>query len=106
MSLGLHMHLPLDSRLSEELVAKLGLVESLYGSSLVLTSTYRDGDPLSHGDGDAADIACSDSFSRFHLLQAVLAAGFTRVVVYPRHIHVDVSGRLPSPVLALGEYHG
>ncbi len=38
--------------------------------------------------GKAADIACTTNTYRFALIQALLAVGFKRILVYKRFIHV------------------
>lgn len=43
----------------------------------------------SHLRGKAADIACTDSATRFRIVAALLAVGFNRVGVHPRFIHID-----------------
>ena len=43
----------------------------------------------SHLAGYAADIACSDSRSRFIIIDALIQAGFTRIGVAKSFIHVD-----------------
>lgn len=42
-----------------------------------------------HARGYAVDISCTDSRSRYLMLKALLAAGFTRVELAPTWLHVD-----------------
>ncbi len=68
-----------------------------------ITSGYREGDERCHGVGKAVDIACSDSTERKKILYGLERAGFKRIGVYTRHIHVDVCYEgFPQDVLWLG----
>ena len=54
-----------------------------------------------------ADLACTTSTARALLLDAIRHAGITRVVLYPRHVHVGIGDmleppRFPGHVVALG----
>lgn len=91
-------------RMSLELLSMLDRARSAAGVPFVITSSFREGDPLSHGDGEAVDISCERSWERFQIIYGLLTAGCMRIVVYPRHVHADVSARLPSPILSLGDY--
>ena len=51
-----------------------------------------------HLTGHAVDLACEDSSTRFAMVSGLLAAGFTRIGVYSRHIHADNSKVLPPNV--------
>lgn len=71
----------------------------------VITSSFRAGDERSHGRGLAVDISAVTSDVRYRILSGCLAAGFTRIGVYPRHIHVDVDPDLVGSVIWLGQYN-
>jgi hypothetical protein len=71
---------------------------SIAGVPFVLTSAFRAGDPRSHGRGLAVDIRCSDSETRWRILKGVILAGFLRIGIYDRHIHVDIDESLPQRV--------
>jgi len=43
----------------------------------------------SHTSGNAADIKCEDSISRFKIIEAALRAGFTRIGIAKTFIHLD-----------------
>ena len=92
--------------MSRELLAKLEIARALARVPFVLTSTFRENDERSHGDGDAVDIACVSSSDRHAIISSLLIAGFVRIGIYPEHIHADVSRRLPQGVLFLGGYDG
>ncbi len=55
-----------------------------------------------HEAGWAVDLRCSSSHQRFRILRALFAAGFTRVGVYDRHIHVDADPTKPPEVTWTG----
>ena len=88
--------------MSERLLIRLDQMRELAGVPIKITSSYREGDKLSHGDGEAVDIACTDSDKRLLLVMAALAVGFRRLGVYDKHLHADVSERLPQEVMWWG----
>jgi zinc D-Ala-D-Ala carboxypeptidase len=55
-----------------------------------------------HLRGLAVDLACADSYMRYHMVRALLKVGFARLEVSPRHLHVDIADDLPQPILWLG----
>lgn len=92
-----------------------------YGKPIVVTSGNRcpehnraegGGEPSEHVQGGGCwgcDIACTSSRERWRLLDALSHAGFVRVVIYPRHLHVGIgeiydAKRFPPNVIALGGY--
>lgn len=91
-------------RLSPRLLYMLDHTRALAQLPITITSDYRANDPRFHGEGLAVDFACPDSPSRFTFVEALLRAGFTRLGLYPNHIHADV-GDGPTRVLWLGSYH-
>ena len=50
---------------------------------------YKVSKNSSHLKGLAADIACTDSVSRYIIIDALLKAGFTRIGIAKTFIHVD-----------------
>lgn len=50
---------------------------------------YKVSKNSSHLKGVAADIACTDSITRFIIIDALLKAGFTRIGIAKTFIHVD-----------------
>lgn len=97
-----------------ELVDKLELARGLAGVPFIITSgrrsasenTHTGGVPTSaHLTGEAADLACSDSATRLKMVRAILEAGFTRVEIGTRHLHVDVSRTLPPNVMWVDVSH-
>jgi len=84
-----------------------------YGSSINITGSWRplDGEirTSAHqislkGIWEAADLRCRTSRERAGLLPALLEAGFKRIGIYDRHIHVDVATepRFDQDVIWLG----
>lgn len=61
-----------------------------------ITSSFRAGDPGEHGKGRAVDIACTTPWQRYRILDALLSADFTRIGIYPSHIHADVGDKDPG----------
>lgn len=53
----------------------------------------------SHLKGVAADIACTDSVTRFKIIDALLKAGFTRIGIAKTFIHVDSDSEKPANVI-------
>lgn len=57
-------------------------------------------------DGFAVDIRVpDDSRSRFHILKGLFGAGFCRVGIYDKHVHVDIDPSKPQFVCWTGESH-
>lgn len=52
----------------------------------------------SHIRGLAVDIACTDDRTRFILIEALLEAGFSRLGIHERFIHVDVDNKKNSAI--------
>jgi uncharacterized protein YcbK (DUF882 family) len=52
----------------------------------------------SHITGEAVDLRCADSLTRFLMLKALYSVGFNRIGLYSAHIHADVSKTLPQNV--------
>lgn len=95
--------------LDGELCAMLDRARGLAGIPFRITSGYRTYDKntglpeavqdSSHLTGNAVDLACSDSLTRFRMLKALFDVGFVRIGVYGNHIHCDNSIKLPQRVL-------
>jgi hypothetical protein len=91
--------------LVDELVSRLDVARGLAGVPFIITSGLRtpghnhdvDGVPDgSHETGEGVDVACSSSGVRHKMLPALYIAGFKRIGIYDRHLHVDVAERLPQ----------
>lgn len=79
-------------------VRHLQQARTMAGTPLTINSAWRckdhnkkvGGVPNSaHLTGHAVDIHCVDSSLRYDMIEALLAVGFTRIIVYPTFIHVD-----------------
>lgn len=55
----------------------------------------------SHTTGEAFDVQVKTSSVRFFVVSCALAAGFPRVGIAKTFIHLDISRRLPHPVMFL-----
>ena len=53
----------------------------------------------SHTMGFAADIKCTDSNSRFIILNALITVGFNRIGIYKTFIHCDIDNDKPRNVI-------
>lgn len=94
--------------LDQELVAMLDRARSLAGVPFTITCGLRTADQnaalaesvkdSAHLTGNAVDLACSDSESRFKMIQALFLVGFRRIGIYSAHVHVDNSSTLPQGV--------
>jgi len=95
-------------KMSYPLLVKLDSARDVAGIPFTITSSYReDPDPTddensAHYEGLAVDIRAPDGYSRFRIVNALLAAGFLRIGVYDRHVHADVDPNKPAPVLWTG----
>lgn len=81
--------------MSFDLLRMLDKARHLAGLPFIITSSYRDDPGTSamseHREGRAVDIRVKYEWERFLIVKACLDAGFLRIGVYDRHIHVDVS---------------
>jgi hypothetical protein len=88
--------------LDPELVRRLDEARGFAKVPFIITSGYREGDPRSHGRGLAVDIACTQSSRRMRIVSGAVLAGFRRIGVYDRHVHLDVDEKLPLDVMWWG----
>jgi len=81
------------------LLEQLDLCRDICGFPLIINSGYRSVEHnekvggkknSSHLLGLAVDIHCTDSRKRYILIDALLAAGFTRIGLADTYIHTDV----------------
>lgn len=98
------------SRIDHMLVERLERMRLILDYPLIVTSGFRcvehnkavgGAQDSYHLDGKAVDLALHTSTDRFALVQAAFAAGFERIGVYKRWIHLDV-GDTPTRVLWIG----
>lgn len=81
------------------------------GIPIVITCGYRSPEHneivggvenSAHTKGLAADVRCSDSATRFKLIEAAFFVGFKRIEAATKHVHVDIDETKPQNVLWLG----
>ena len=74
----------------------------------VITDDYRQSDSdlgvsdSAHKKGLAVDIRARDSRTRYYVVSGLITAGFTRIGVYDKHVHVDADDAKESYVMWLG----
>ena len=96
----------------DELVIHLQLAHNFLPnhSVIIINSAFRcekhnkdpkvgGSDTSSHLVGLAADIKCEYSTYRYHLLSALLQAGFKRIGIGEKFIHVDLDETKPQKVI-------
>ncbi len=81
----------------------LELAEGLGGVQFTITDAVRVGGSGAHDEAEAVDIACVTARRRHKILKGLRGAGFHRIGVYDRHIHVDRSLTRPAEVTWLGK---
>lgn len=90
--------------MSYSFLVRLDSARADAGVPFRLTSTWRDWpEGTSHAKGVAVDIQCHHGYIRLRIVKSLLKAGFDRIILYPRHVHVDGDQEKPS-ILNLGEY--
>lgn len=88
--------------MSYELLLKLDSARELAHTPFRITSSYRHGPENSNHLGLAVDVACADSPTRLSIIRGAIRAGFTRIGIYNRHIHLDINS-LNKPGIWLGK---
>lgn len=95
---------------SNEFITMLDMARAIAGVPFKINSGYRcvhhntevHGSVMSsHREGLAADIAATDSLTRWKIVSALIAVGFTRIGLAKTFIHVDTDTRKPVGVLWL-----
>ena len=97
--------------LNHELVAMLDMARKYAGVPFIIKCGLRtpernaqvDGvEDSAHITGLAVDIAVSDSDRRFKIVSGALQAGFKRIGVYDRSLHLDIDKSKPQNVIWWG----
>lgn len=92
----------------ESSLERLDYLRRIAGVPLVLNSAFRSSEwdrsrgrsgNGAHTTGNAFDIRCRDSRTRYKIIRAAILAGFHRIGVYPTFIHVDDSKALSPNVI-------
>lgn len=100
--------------LATELVSKLDTAREVAGVPFSITSGLRSCDAntaamgvegSAHLSGKAVDMACADGSDRFKMTTALLQAGFVRLGLYDKHVHVDIDETKPQNVIWVGISH-
>ena len=91
--------------MDENLLRLLDSAREIAGVGFFISSDYRLGDPRAHGKGFAVDIVDDPhqdgitSQFRWKVIEAAMAAGFKRIGVYDKHIHLDIWSTAPQEVV-------
>lgn len=89
----------------EESLRRLDECRASAGIPFILNSAYRSRQyelekgrtgNSAHSLGRAFDVRCSDNVSRWRIVSAAIAVGFTRIGIGDRFIHLDDAISLPS----------
>jgi zinc D-Ala-D-Ala carboxypeptidase len=87
-----------ENHMEEEFLLMIDYARNVAGTPFTITSGYRcqehnanvGGVPSSpHTRGWAADIACDSSSKRFAIINGLIEAGFTRIGIADKFVHVD-----------------
>lgn len=98
--------------MDEALMRRLDALRDKLGYPLVVSSGFRSrrhnlkvgGAPDSaHCLGLAVDLLCGSDDRRYSLISSALALGFTRVGIYPSHLHLDLRLDKPQQVIWVGK---
>lgn len=99
------------SVMDDEFLKKIQVARTLAGIPFRITSGYRcpqhnqevgGVSDSSHARGLGCDISATSGAAKLTILKALLAAGFNRIGVYPRHIHADIDSSKPQEVAWVG----
>jgi len=94
------------NKIQYSFVTKLDKARDISGIPYTINSGYacpehnlaRGGVPnSSHVLGLGCDISCVTNIARMKIVQGLIMIGFTRIGIYPNHIHVDADESKPTP---------
>lgn len=100
--------------LADVLMMKLDRARELFGAPIVITSGLRSVEDneaaggvqdSAHEKGLAVDIRCADAELQKRIAWALGSAGFRRIGVYTKHVHVDCDETKPTPAYWTGISH-
>lgn len=100
--------------LKPRLVAMLNAARGFSGVPYVITSGFRSPSQnlavggvqdSSHELGLAVDIRCPDRVIAARITYGLGRAGFRRIGIYDKHVHVDCDDSKPEDVIWLGTSH-
>jgi hypothetical protein len=52
-----------------------------------------------HLKGEAVDILCENNTQRFYILKGAILAGFKRIEIAEKHIHLDIDKTKPQDII-------
>ncbi len=81
---------PHPEEMEIELISMLSKARDISGIPYKVSSSFRDGDPRTHGQGEGVDIKAATGRQRYLIVIGLLEAGFVRIGIYNKHIHADV----------------
>jgi len=99
------------NKCSKEFMEKVDLARDLSGVPWVLNSAYRCKEnnekvggqkDSAHMEGLAVDVRATDPFIRFRIITGAIQAGFTRIKVYSRWVHIDETKNESKPKVWFG----
>lgn len=93
-----------ENNMDSEFLLRLDKLRGECGFPFRITSGYRSTEhsverkkprPGTHTKGIAADIACTNSFERYKIIEEALKLGFTGIGIAKSFVHVDTRKDLP-----------
>jgi zinc D-Ala-D-Ala carboxypeptidase len=96
--------------ISAFLIHLLNKIREGLGKPMIVSSGYRckkhnkkigGADNSAHLRGTASDIACDNSRDRYKIIYLAYQAGFNRIGIHEKFIHLDIDEKLPRSVLFL-----
>lgn len=96
----------LRSDVDDDSLRRLDRAREIAGIPFILNCAFRSKETelekgrsgnSAHTRGRAFDVRCANSLDRWKMLHAALAAGFTRIGIYPTFLHFDDDPTLPTP---------
>ena len=93
-------------------LSKLEVARGLYGKPMTITSGMRCAAyqasinpkvPVTGHTRYGVDIACGSGTQRWYMVRALIDAGFSRVGLYDKHLHIDDHPKLPKNVIWIGK---
>lgn len=85
------------------LISMMEQFKNHYRRPFTITSDWRDDPESSHYLGKAVDIRAHSGETRHRIVEAAIKAGFRRIGVYDRHVHLDVDHTRPYPTIWTGK---